>query len=188
MSPLAASLDPRTWLPEAQRGRAAVRPSPAPAPRPLVVPAPPSTATATAAPTPRPESPAVARPAAATTTATTTATRSPTTTPGPTPTAATPTAEASRPLTLREKLLVASADLGAESFRVADLVVRAWRLYPETFSLEGHPEHPDSNRVQAKLCGADGLCGRGWLVHVEASTYRVTRRGRTLARDLGGAR
>ena len=79
-------------------------------------------------------------------------------------------------------------DGDGDTFRLADLVVRAWRLYPETFALRGHPQHPDSNRVQAKLSGADGLCATGWLEHVETSTYRVTRKGRLHARDLGGVR
>ena len=88
-----------------------------------------------------------------------------------------------RSLTVRQKILVAATKL-VGPFALADLVVRAWVLYPESFALKGYPEHPDSNRVQAKLSGADGLCGLGWLEHVDTNTYQVTRRGRLAAREL----
>lgn len=91
-------------------------------------------------------------------------------------------------LTVRQKILVAAVALQAgelEAFPDEDLVVRAWTLFPESFSLRGHfAKHPDSGRVRAKLSGADGLCGLGWLEHVGQSTYRVTRKGRRLAQQL----
>jgi hypothetical protein len=69
---------------------------------------------------------------------------------------------------------------------VAEVVMMAWRLYPESFGLRGYErKHPDSNRVQAKLCGSDGLCGLGWFEHVDTCTYRLTRKGYMVARSLG---
>ncbi|MBI5516679.1 MAG: hypothetical protein HY909_23040 [Deltaproteobacteria bacterium] len=90
-------------------------------------------------------------------------------------------------LTVRQKILVAAVALSptdGEMFTVEDLVVRAWQLYPDSFGLRGYDGHPDSNRVLAKLSGNDGLCGMGWLEHLEARTYRATRKGRAMAKQL----
>lgn len=91
-------------------------------------------------------------------------------------------------LTVRQKIFVAAASLAGqvETFTTEDLVVKVWQLFPESFSLRGHDErHPDSNRVLAKLSGIDGLCGLGWLTHTDQRTYRVTRKGHKVARQLG---
>ncbi len=90
-------------------------------------------------------------------------------------------------LTVRQKILVAALALGEEleAFSVEDLIVRSWQLFPDAFSLRGYfAKHPDSNRVLAKLSGADGLCGLGWLEHTDQRMYRVTRKGRVVARQL----
>lgn len=91
------------------------------------------------------------------------------------------------PLTVRQKILVAADDVAAESgrFRVDALVLRAWELFPESFSLGGTDlAHPDSNRVIAKLAGAEGLRGLGWIELVDPGTYRLTRKGQRLATEL----
>lgn len=90
-------------------------------------------------------------------------------------------------LTVRQKILMAAAAMGsdAETFSVEDLIVRSWKMFPESFSLRGFERlYPDSNRVLAKLSGADGLCGLGWLEHTDQRTYRISRKGRTVARTL----
>lgn len=89
-------------------------------------------------------------------------------------------------LTLRQKVLVAAVALteAAPTFTTADLVVRCWTMFPETFSLKGHASHADSNKVLAKLSGADGLAGLGWIELTSQSTYRVTRRGFRVAEQL----
>lgn len=90
-------------------------------------------------------------------------------------------------LTVRQKILTAALAVGdeAETFTVEDLIVRAWGLFPESFSLRGYEgRHPDSNRVLAKLSGADGLCGLGWLEHTDQRTYKVTRKGRAVLKQL----
>lgn len=89
-------------------------------------------------------------------------------------------------LTVRQKILVAGAELAREgdgTFPGGELVVRAWKLYPESFSLQG-TEHPDSNAVIAKLSGPDGLCGLGWFERVGPRRYALTRRGRKEAEKL----
>ncbi len=89
-------------------------------------------------------------------------------------------------LTLRQKILVAAVALteSAPTFTTADLVVRCWAMFPEAFSLKGHAAHADSNKVLAKLSGADGLAGFGWIELTGQSTYRVTHRGRRVAEGL----
>jgi hypothetical protein len=89
-------------------------------------------------------------------------------------------------LTVRQKILVAAVALCEGNFDVDALVLRAWELFPESFSLTGG-KHPDSNRVLSKLSGTDGLCTIGWLTRPAPSTYRVTRDGRRLAASLTGA-
>lgn len=92
-------------------------------------------------------------------------------------------------LTVRQKILVAAVALSsdAESFSAEDLIVRAWELFPESFALRGFDgKYPDSNRVLAKLSGSDGLCGLGWLEHTDQRTYRATKKGRAVARQLAG--
>jgi hypothetical protein len=90
-------------------------------------------------------------------------------------------------LTVRQKILVAAVALAndAEAFTVEDLIVRSWEQFPESFSLRGYQTlHPDSNRVLAKLSGTDGLCGLGWLEHTDQRMYRMTRKGRLVAKQL----
>lgn len=90
-------------------------------------------------------------------------------------------------LSQQEKLLVAASKLAdAESsvFSAEDLVVAAWREYPETFGLQGYPEHPDSNRVFTKIMGKRGLRGKGWLSKVGQKKYKLTESGRHLAQAL----
>ena len=95
------------------------------------------------------------------------------------------TATLAASLTVRQKILVAAVALGEGNFDVDALVMRAWELFPESFSLTGG-KHPDSNRVLSKLSGTDGLCTIGWLIRPAPSTYRVTRDGRRLATSLTG--
>lgn len=88
-----------------------------------------------------------------------------------------------RELTVRQKILLAAMSLPADGFTIEDLVVRAWTLYPGSFTLTGHA-YPDSNRVQAKLCGHDGLRGLGWLDSPSQKVLIVTQKGRRIARQL----
>lgn len=91
-------------------------------------------------------------------------------------------------LTVREKILVAAVEATrhASTVTAGDLIVCAFRQFPESFTLASalEPAHPDSNRVLAKLAGVDGLIARGWLVRVETSVFAVTPQGRKRARQL----
>lgn len=91
-------------------------------------------------------------------------------------------------LTTLKKVLVAAATLDNEkqTFTAEDIIVRAWKDFPESFGLRGYQEkHPDSNRVLAKLMGSLGLCGRGWLEQTDTKTYRMTPAGRKMVKSFG---
>lgn len=95
-----------------------------------------------------------------------------------------------RPLTVRELILLAAADVAsddtAKDIPLGALVVRAWERSFDRFGLPGHENHyPHSARVMAKLSGEDGVCGAlGWLRATEPNTWRLTTKGRRRARDL----
>ena len=88
-------------------------------------------------------------------------------------------------MTVVEKILAAASELDAThgTFTAEDLVVRAWRRWPETFGLQGYSDiYPDSNRVLTKIMGVSSpLRARGWLVRVGTKRYRITDAGRSAA-------
>lgn len=90
-------------------------------------------------------------------------------------------------LTVPEKILIAATEInGAEkSFTAEDLVLAAWRRFPDTFGLQGYAEkYPDSNRVLTNIMGNKGLRGKGWIRKVGEKRYKITEAGREAARLL----
>jgi hypothetical protein len=90
------------------------------------------------------------------------------------------------PMTVAEKLLVAAYSLektGKRPFQAEDLVVAAWRTFPDTFGLAGYadeggqPIYPDSNRVYAEIMGGKPLQKRGLLAKVGDKRYQLTMAG-----------
>ena len=85
-------------------------------------------------------------------------------------------------LTVSEKLLLAALEARKRSstFTAEDLVVVAWRLYPDTFGLSGYAnQYPDSNRVLTKIMGKKGMRGKGWLWKVGEKQYKLSSAGLT---------
>ena len=83
-------------------------------------------------------------------------------------------------LTVPEKLLLAALEArkASATFTAEDLVVYAWRLYPDTFGLSGYAnQYPDSNRVLTNIMGTKGMRGKGWLRKVGEKQYRLTSAG-----------
>jgi hypothetical protein len=83
-------------------------------------------------------------------------------------------------LTVPEKLLLAALEARKQSptFSAEDLVVTAWRMYPDTFGLSGYGDQfPDSNRVLTNIMGTKGMRGKGWLRKVGEKQYRVSSAG-----------
>ena len=96
-------------------------------------------------------------------------------------------------LSVPEKLLLAGYNLeckGRCPFSAEDLVVAAWRKYPDAFSLAGYRDdngrlmYPDSNRVFAEIMGSKPIRKRGFLVKVGRKMYRLTEAGREHAQLL----
>lgn len=96
-------------------------------------------------------------------------------------------------LSVADKLLLAANSLteqGQARFSAEDLVVAAWRSYPDSFGLSGHlddngtPAYPDSNRVFAEIMGSKPLRKRGYLRKVGTKLYSLTESGRAEARRI----
>lgn len=98
-------------------------------------------------------------------------------------------ARALHPETVRGRIVIAVAlcePRHGERITTADVVLRAWRLWPEAFGLRGHERaHPDSNRVLAKLCGKGGVIDDGWLARPSEGALALTHRGARWWRDVG---
>ncbi len=95
-------------------------------------------------------------------------------------------------LTVADKILIAAAELGDSTFTAEDLVVAAWRSFPETFGLRGHladdsrPLYPDSNRVFAEIMGTKPVRKRGWVEKVGNKRYRLSEAGRQRVAQVTG--
>ncbi|MEW6033854.1 MAG: hypothetical protein AB1603_03245 [Chloroflexota bacterium] len=96
-------------------------------------------------------------------------------------------------LTVPDKLLLAAFDLeqgGRRPFSAEDLVVSAWRKFPDAFGLAGYRDdsgdlcYPDSNRVFAEIMGSKPIRKRGLLAKVGSKMYQLTEAGRDHARLL----
>ena len=96
-------------------------------------------------------------------------------------------------LTVPDKLLLAAYGLeqtGTSPFSAEDLVVSAWRKFPDTFGLAGYRggagglSFPDSNRVFAEIMGSKPVRKSGMLAKVGSKMYQLTEAGRDHARLL----
>lgn len=96
-------------------------------------------------------------------------------------------------LSITEKLLLAAYGLeegGQRPFSAEDLVVAAWRKFPDAFGLAGYRGddgsllYPDSNRVFAEIMGTKPIRKRGLLIKVGNKMYQLTEAGREHARLL----
>ena len=81
-------------------------------------------------------------------------------------------------LTVPQKLLLAALNLREQAkitFSAEDLIVQAWRMFPDTFGLAGYSaDYPDSNRVLTNIMGTKGMRQKGWLRKVGEKQYRLT--------------
>lgn len=63
-----------------------------------------------------------------------------------------------------------------------DIVLQAWKDFPEKFSLNNHPEYPDSHPVIRRL-SSDLLANR-LVVSLRKQVYRLTEKGLEIAKAL----
>jgi len=91
-------------------------------------------------------------------------------------------------LTLPEMILLAAYKLeqqGHSPFSAEDLIVAAWKEFPQAFGLRGYADqYPDANRVLSAIMGERGLAKRGWLAKVGQKLYSVSRDGQRIARRI----
>ena len=96
-------------------------------------------------------------------------------------------------LGVQEKLLLSALTLteqGKGRFSAEDLVVSAWRRYPDAFGLSGYtnesgsPLYPNSNRIYAEIMGSKPLRKNGLLRKVGSKIYELTDAGKAKALSL----
>lgn len=90
-------------------------------------------------------------------------------------------------LSVGDKLLLAAYELETASrppFSAEDLVIAAWKAFPDAFSLAGHTQYPDSNRVLVEIMGTKPLRRYGLVAKVGMKMYQLTEAGRRRARAL----
>ena len=95
-------------------------------------------------------------------------------------------------LTVADKLVLSAATIGGggESFSAEDMVLAAWKTFPDTFGLRGHlnemglPMYPDSNRVFAEIMGTKPVRAHGLIEKTGSKKYRLTAAGQRRARML----
>lgn len=96
-------------------------------------------------------------------------------------------------LSVAEKLLLAALsieDVGKKPFTAEDLVIAAWRKFPNTFGLSGYLDkdgsrlYPDSNRVFAEIMGSKPIRKKGFLRKVGSKMYQLTEAGHQHASSL----
>ncbi len=70
------------------------------------------------------------------------------------------------------------------SLKYEDIVVQAFKLFPEEFALRGYPEFPDSSDIHKPLYG---VLKRGGMVRSANKTFSLTQRGIETARRIAEA-
>lgn len=81
------------------------------------------------------------------------------------------------PTTLRGRVLLVMCRLANGRADVvikdADIVYHAWKMFPAVFGLSGY-DCPDASKSRAKICGPEGLIGRGMVVRACEGSYYLT--------------
>jgi len=88
-------------------------------------------------------------------------------------------------LTQAQKILVSFHRVSGGATRKVpyeELVLQAWRDFPEEFSLRNHPEHPDASDIHKKLYA--GLKTDGFILSLGNKMFRLTEKGVAEAADL----
>lgn len=97
-------------------------------------------------------------------------------------------------LSIQDKVLISALAIeegGKERFSAEDLVVMAWKKFPEAFGLAGYvdktgsPLYPNSNRIYAEIMGSKPLRKNGLIRKVGSKMYQLTELGRLRAESLG---
>lgn len=79
-------------------------------------------------------------------------------------------------LKLTHKVMCAAIVIGRDC-PLEELAVTAWRMWPDSFGMEGYPQYPHFQYVISKVYGDAGLVNMGWLAIVHG-VVSVTERGK----------
>ncbi len=79
-------------------------------------------------------------------------------------------------LKLIHKVMCAAVVIGKEC-PLEDLVVASWRMWPDSFGLDGYPQYPHALSVHSKVYGDAGLVNMGWL-NIVHGVISVTDKGK----------
>ncbi|MCL4273437.1 MAG: hypothetical protein KJZ77_06155 [Anaerolineales bacterium] len=63
-----------------------------------------------------------------------------------------------------------------------ELVIQAWKDFPDQFSLRNHPEYPDSYKIYNRIYTT--LITERWLVSLKKQVYRLSDKGLELAKQI----
>lgn len=92
-------------------------------------------------------------------------------------------------LTAPQKLLITAASMPMREFGINELVVAAWKAYPDTFGLSGFiDQYPDNNKVASAMAGKKGLVARGWFDQMATKRYSLSIAGRHEAAELSNGK
>jgi len=89
-------------------------------------------------------------------------------------------------MTIIEKIIISAYDVeesGHKPFSAEDLIVMAWKNFPDAFGLSGYFDkegkkiYPDSNRVLVEIMGSKSIRKRGLLIKVGCKMYQLTESG-----------
>ncbi len=89
-------------------------------------------------------------------------------------------------MTASDKLILAAhliEEKGEKFFSAEELVVTAWKKFPETFSLTGF-DYPDSNRVLSEIMGSKSIRKKGLIKKIGKKMYQLTEMGNAYANNL----
>lgn len=96
-------------------------------------------------------------------------------------------------LSIADKLLIAALEIeksGKREFSAEDLVVSAWKKFPDAFGLQGYLDeqgkaiYPNSNRVYAEIMGSKPLRKQGLFQKVGNKIYKLTEAGLSRAKSI----
>ncbi len=84
-----------------------------------------------------------------------------------------------------DKIILAMNSLSdgtAKSLKYEDIVVKAFKMFPEDFALRGYPQFPDSSDIHKPLYGPLKIAG---YVLTGNKQFRLTQKGLERAKELG---
>lgn len=92
---------------------------------------------------------------------------------------------AAKDLRVADKILIAIHTVAkgkTTSVPYEEIVIEAWRRFPESFSLRNHPEYPDASDIHKRL--SDPLKKEGYIVAIGNKMFRLTDKGVAQAEHL----